>query len=755
MQSSTLAALTAALTVALPAQDAAQPLPAPIADWMTPIHTQPDDPEHGAYGLWAAGPDYKVAFGRGFTFYPVLGEAYTENLPLAWRTQRVAVGARVLVDETSTSRAIWGDWRYELRYPEITEAYDVLREGVEQTFVLHRPAGVGDLVVSGRITSKLRAALAPAGHQTVSFADAAGRELVVYGKAFAIDAAGRRLELTTCFDGESVELRVPAVWLAGAEYPVVVDPLTSRTPLALGGSLGETRRPNIARDDGNNQLMAVYTRFSSLTDMDAWARLRGDDFAHVALAYTDITDSWSTSRASVAFVTGSSKWVVALQRNALLTGASLVVYVHDDGNTTQNSGSTMFLAKPANAFDQRPSVGGSATIAIGGLALLVFQRDLGASSTPASRVHGVTIDPLNLTFGTVRDLHTNGSITSFDAEYPSVTANAATGGSWIVVWQEYNDANANDDWDIIAQRVRGNGTLAGDAVLGRSSAFDRHKLLPVVDGRAGRYLLAYMMHDKVSKAYDLVGDEITLQRFDWGEADAAPQGFDHRTLAATGGPHDLQIGDGSRSIAYDHNTDSHWAVGYLDNAAGDLFVARVGFSGLTVESQTVFSDGTDAAFQAGICFDDDASEFALVFGTNEASNPTYGVRFQYGPAANVPYAGGCAGVLTGANRGLSNAPFAGSQFFEVRMTGGLPNAPSVLMLGFGPGAFPMPGGCLFLLDPLQPVLAFPGGASDAAGNYSVPVALIDSIASADIYWQVIQLARAGLSSSDGLITRIR
>ena len=45
------------------------------SSWRIPIHTQPDDPALGRYGVWAAGIGYKVSFHDGLCFYPLLGPA--------------------------------------------------------------------------------------------------------------------------------------------------------------------------------------------------------------------------------------------------------------------------------------------------------------------------------------------------------------------------------------------------------------------------------------------------------------------------------------------------------------------------------------------------------------------------------------------------------------------------------------------------------------------------------------------------------
>ena len=66
-------------------------------DLLVPIHTQPADEAGGPYGLWAAGPDYKVSFHDGFCFYPLLGAAAPRHLPLHWRTESIFIGERELL----------------------------------------------------------------------------------------------------------------------------------------------------------------------------------------------------------------------------------------------------------------------------------------------------------------------------------------------------------------------------------------------------------------------------------------------------------------------------------------------------------------------------------------------------------------------------------------------------------------------------------------------------------------------------------
>ena len=55
---------------------------------------------------------------------------------LRWRTTSAKVGEVELVQDAPQHHR--ADFRYEYRFGPITEAYDVLAEGLEQTFVLHQ-----------------------------------------------------------------------------------------------------------------------------------------------------------------------------------------------------------------------------------------------------------------------------------------------------------------------------------------------------------------------------------------------------------------------------------------------------------------------------------------------------------------------------------------------------------------------------------------------------------------------------------------
>ena len=130
------------LAVCLLAQDRQPPL---FGKFTVPLHTAPDDPVGGPYGLWAVGHDYKVSFHDGFRFFPLLGANAPCNLPLGWRTEAVRFGEVPLFEGGDARGGRDGDWRYQFCHPGVVEAYEIRADAIEQSFTVRSgPATGGD-----------------------------------------------------------------------------------------------------------------------------------------------------------------------------------------------------------------------------------------------------------------------------------------------------------------------------------------------------------------------------------------------------------------------------------------------------------------------------------------------------------------------------------------------------------------------------------------------------------------------------------
>lgn len=702
----------------------------PAANWRVPLHTQQADPVGGEYGTWTASLTYKASFHDGFVFYPFLGPDYPENLPLRWTTESIAVGGEPIVDVSRRPAHEHTDWRYEYRYVGATERYDVREDGVEQMFVIwQRPTVQGDLVVTGRIGTKLRPAAIDntAGHQALVFTDLTGKPLVRYGEAFAVDANGRRTLVQTAFDGERIRLTVPAADVGSAAFPLTIDPLTSRVIIASWGSptFGLPSYPEVGRDDESTSanVMTFYSRQFSATDFDGYARLTDDDFTATSLIYTDVTTNWSTVRAGAAFVGAADRWALCLQREFPSTGSNTVrvrVYFHDKANVALNSGTTAFHDPAAGECNWYPSVGGTnGGSTTGTNALLVYQADVTATktNTTTSKIYSVLVDCVARTIGTRSELNT--TVTTADREFPDVNQESNGGtASWIVVWEQFDNSISGDDVDVIAGRVESNNTLVGTQFVGPATGTPIHKVQPQVSGRNGRYCVSMTRAATRSAAGGGFGSEILVERFDWSETATTPTKLGPKTLVSGGSANFVNGG-----IAFDDNTASHWALVYQRGSftTGDTFVIRVGYSGGATEAATLYSS-PNGSYSPNISFNDDGNEFLCVYASNDSPPsglPVYGQRLQYpADALDVLYGTGCGPAGIG-----STTPKAGDEFFRVATAGLAAGTPLAFLFSLGAGAIPLdfigatgcvaninvnPGTFLFTLNSTSPTgISFP------------------------------------------------
>jgi hypothetical protein len=736
-----------------------------VSDWRVPVHTATADPVGGHYGLWASGPDYKASFHDGFAFYPVLGPRYPRNLPLCWRTASVRAGGVEVALQLDAS-AEHSDWQVRFRRGAMTEVYDLRAEGVEQSFVFAAPVGApGDLVIRGAVATELRAERVEEQAVALDFRDAEGAAIVRYGNAAVFDAAGRTAPVLTSWDGSAIELLVPGDWLAGARYPVTVDPLTSAVVVSNWGGtdFGRPSYPDVVRNDESNQLYVTYSRSSSATDHDLHVRVTDDQFGGTWRIYSDVTASWSTRYSQVAYVGGSDRLAVAMARD-FGTSSQIRFYVHDQGNTTENSGALLYLVPPSGSHDDTPSIGGTFGGASGTGAFCVFRRDraVSPSNTQGSQIWGVRVDlgtvspAVAPSFGT--PLQVSEAVASYDCDWPNITQFSGGGTlSWVAVWQQYNSGISNDDWDVIGARIEHDGTIAGRDFFGSAYAAT-HKIRPKVAGMSGRYAVSYIDLDLTAYTTTAWGPRIYVHRFDWSETAAGATKQTERLLRSST---TLQFttGDGNRSIAYDDGTDSHWAVAFHDDDF-DVWVGRVGFRGIYTEGLLVYA-GTGLGYSPSVTFDNDAGEFPLVFACDEnapAGQPVYGRRLQYREAAATAYGTSCAGALTGLNRG-GGGPYKGSEFYTVRLGSGRAGAPTVLFAAFGSGNTPLPYGgdpsCRLLLSTASPLIDVAAGTSSATGTFAAPISISESVPDVALYWQTVQIDAGRLWSSTGLRTLIR
>ncbi|MCR9247435.1 MAG: hypothetical protein NXI31_20585 [bacterium] len=631
----------------------ASALPASLGHHRLPIHSGPADGDQ-EYGTWAGGSRYKVSFHGDMTFVPYLGADYPQNQPLTWRTTSATVGGVELLDGPAARSH--SDYRFEYRFGDITEAYDVHSDGVEQTFVVTRLPAAGDLVVTGAIDTDLWTNAVLPAHQELTFYDDRGDAITSYGAAFAFDAAGRRIPLTTGFEAGQITLRVPGAWLADAMLPVVVDPLLANVQVATGGDLGVV---DIARDDvavANNVLFA-YVRYASRIDGDAFGRLANDDYSGSTLVFVDNSSTWSTSHVSCAFVGGSASWVIAMARyfgNAATPYAGVRCHARASGDLVQSSNYEV-LPRPAGVSDWRPDVGGIESYRSGDDALVVFQSDDNGgapfANTSTSKVRGVLFTPALGPDGAFGAPFVIREDPALDCERPSVNqvAEGGAGSSWVCVMQAYNNTINGDDWDVYGKRVGSDGTVAlGSFYSDFHVQNDRHQLQPVVEGNDGRYAVLFAATPLAltpGKTASPLGHELWLERFKWNQGAAVPAIGGNRApqLIATNANRRWQ----ATGLGYDTRDDSHWVATYrsdVNQGLGWAYCTRVGFNGAPTEPNvSVFTSQSEYASVIACVYDNDHQDFLMAYGSSAPTAPLFGRTLEYAAVASDSTSGqGCS-----------------------------------------------------------------------------------------------------------------
>jgi len=174
--------------------------------------------------IWVRGRTYKARFDReGASYVPFLGSEAPRNFPLDLQLARVSVGGADIAFDADASPVLDpGGASISFQRRTFTERYLLTADGIEQTFVFDFLPSRGEIVVTIGVES-LFAQRADA--EGFRFENEHGH--VRYGRAFALDACGTKDAIESRFEGDHIEIRVPADRVAEAILPLTVDPVLS------------------------------------------------------------------------------------------------------------------------------------------------------------------------------------------------------------------------------------------------------------------------------------------------------------------------------------------------------------------------------------------------------------------------------------------------------------------------------------------------------------------------------------------------
>jgi hypothetical protein len=661
---------------------------------LVPIHTAAA--RHGVpYGIWAAAGDYKVSFHDGMTFVPYLGGTYPHNQPWSWRTASVTVGEVELVWQEPLLTC--SQLRAEYDLGGVVEAYDVRREGVEQTFVIARRPGVlGDLVVRGDVGTMLHATATAPRHGAVDFYDDGGAHVLRYGAATAVDAIGNTRAMTTSFENGHVTLRLDAAWLEAATFPVVVDPL-----LGVGDLVsGSTRTDVDVAHDPISSYQAVWISYvarASLLDTDVFCHRYNDDGTAAFAAFADVSSTWNTLDPSVAFEPSSNRALLVFGRGDSQTQTREIA-LHDTLRTPQGL-QTNVTTVPTGGFPRHPCIGGTNNTNGGTKALLVWQQDGSYGGTSSSDIQGMLYDASNGTFGATIAI-SSGLLD--DNERPSVNRyQRFTPATWRVAYQALTMplfGIVNDDWDVGVVKVADDGSASATTWL--ETANTDHKFAPQIDGTLDNYLVTYVTEPQVAGTFPTGtrGDTVRGTRVVWGSsATGGTQPHGSRQMLTASLPGNAAIG----GIAIDRDTTQHWAVTVGDIATSGFFVNRYGYTGAPLGQDTILTSGNPVL--GGITFSHVIGEFPIAYAVNSGPFGGYVTMNRLAhPATTPPVVAGSS--CSAASIDWTATTLIGDGRTKVRVQGAPGSAIQTLALSTGTANVPIVGlslfapGCTLLID---------------------------------------------------------
>jgi len=365
----------------------------------------------------------------------------------------------------------------------LVELYDVGRTEIEQSFVFYEPLpGEGDLVVRLALSTELLRAPSSAGLRFLA-SDVKGERGVSIGAVTGVDAADRTAPGSLRLEGGVLELVLPHAFVAGAEYPLVLDPPIGSIDGWDVDGIEHDHSPDVAFDETNQQYLIVWISDFSATDRDLFGALH-----HVSGTSTGFSLDLSTE----------DVWNPAVG-NLNDTDRFLVAY----SSTLGESGSGQFEVRGL-------SVDAQSGAAVGTSQLAPSMRDVaGVSGDPVPGFNDAIVvwhDPISLDVSVVLvDVPATGDPTAIGSPTsvgpssipPATVKGIGASGHALVV------RHAGLGQPLVGQIVRYDGALVGfPTTLAPFSPTGTMSYL-AVDGDGERFCVAHVPWDISVGSLDL------------------------------------------------------------------------------------------------------------------------------------------------------------------------------------------------------------------------------------------------------------
>jgi hypothetical protein len=416
-------------------------------------HHPAADRSHVIYGdessgaVWARGATYKAGFSSdGATYIPFLGARAPANHPVVLTVDRASIGGSPLAFERSVPAQRTSD---SVRFERgaFSEVYDLAPSSVEQKFVFETFPGQGDLELVIRAASDMTRSVDADG---LALSNALGR--VRYGRAEVVDSVGRRAPATTEWLCDEIRIEVASSFLAGASFPVTIDPLI--TTFTVDNSPYDDFAPDVAFDAGNGIWAIMYEETFSAADHDVIAVLADTDGLTVpfGLFYVDNTpEDWRHPR--VADNALADQFLIAAQV-AGGAGHTIRGRMLPAGAPFGGSLGPKFTIADEGQYDVlNPDVGGDPSGTSPSYFCVVWERvfDAGDHDIHARLVSAnATLSPIINVDNSGLTLDTNPAISKSDGMPPYDSE------MWTIVWERLIQPG---DHDVLGSQMRWDGYM--------------------------------------------------------------------------------------------------------------------------------------------------------------------------------------------------------------------------------------------------------------------------------------------------------
>jgi len=426
------------------------------------------DQSHGWHELdgrlLGGGPAYRAELGpQGVTFTPALGarveNAQTLSLDLL-SIGRVG-GPQRRVDQAATP-VLEGNWAVYDHGQGLRERYEARVHELEQVIELHQPLpGSGDLVVRYGLTSPLlfdpqasrgsalRLVRPGIGGITIDrlwITDADGRDL------------GGKLRLAEVHGQRHFEIVVPQAALAGAVYPLTIDPAFG-TILEHGGA-GDNSHPDVMTMATPGVTLVTWQTQFALNDVDV--RAQRLDFNGVGFGSLITVESGAgvAERPALAVHQAKQRWIVAYERASFFAAQRRIAARSIDGSTGAVSpASDLTNSSVDNAT---PSLGNDIEFTQQTGVLMTWRQGL------SIRVMALGLDSHDLVLPGFANL-IDANLVDETAE-PRISGTGGVLGHWMVVYHRASSA-LNSDQGILGAIVNRTGSILVPAQMIENSGF--------------------------------------------------------------------------------------------------------------------------------------------------------------------------------------------------------------------------------------------------------------------------------------------